>query len=120
MKKAAIDACIADEVQVLNDNEIKTIGCCCSHGRAVQIVEYKNGFGDWKAREYSPHALIVQESVNLARQLGYKPYPCFYADGTNNGVSIMYLKSGCLTERDCKELHQSNSIEYKIDLGLIG
>ncbi|UXJ67818.1 hypothetical protein [Lysinibacillus fusiformis] len=115
----AVDACIAEEVQILNERGIKTIGCCCGHGRAGQIVEYQNGFGIWKEREYPPHVLIAQESINIARQLGYNPYPYFSADGKDNGVSIMPLKSGCLTELDCKKWHQSNSVEYKRDLGII-
>lgn len=118
-KKVAVDACIADEIQRLNVDGIKTVGSCCGHGKAGHITEYKNGFGEWKEREYPPHVLIVIESAELARQLGYKPYPYFYSDGTNNGVLIMPLKTGCLTEVDCKDWHRINKVEYTRDLGII-
>lgn len=99
----AVDACIADEIQMLNNKGIKTLGSCCGHGKAGQIVEYTNGFGDWKSHEHPPHVLIVKKSNELAQELGYKPYPFYYADGTDNDVLIMPLKSGCLTMDDCKE-----------------
>lgn len=118
-KKVAVDACIAEEVRMLNESGIKTIGSCCSHGSAGQITENKNGFGRWKDHEFPSHVLIVEESVELARQLGYRPYPYIYADGTDDGVLIMPLKTGCLTETECKDWHQLNEVEYKKNLGII-
>jgi len=52
-----VDACIAPEVQILNDTGVWTLGCCCGHGQA------------------EPHALIHFESVAIARSLGYDPQP---------------------------------------------
>ncbi|MCT6926152.1 hypothetical protein [Metasolibacillus sp.] len=118
-KRVVVDACIADEIQMLNEKGVQTIGSCCSHGRAGQITEYKNGFGFWKEREYPPHVLIMKESIDLAMQLGYRPYPYLYADGTDDGVLIMPLKSGCLTEVDCKEWHELNKVPYKKYFGKI-
>ncbi|MGE7806106.1 hypothetical protein [Lysinibacillus sp. NPDC096215] len=118
-KVVAVDACIANEVQMLNDKGINTLGSCCGHGKAGQIVEYTNGFGKWKSYEHPPHVLIDKQSRELALILGYRPYPYFYADGTDNDVLMMPLKSGCLTEVDCKEWHQLNNIEFKRDLGVI-
>ena len=114
-----VDACIADEVQMLNNEGIKTLGSCCGHGKAGRIVEHTNGFGDWKSHEHPPHVLIDNKSSELALELGYKPYPFYYADGTDNDVLIMPLKSGCLTTDDCKEWHQLNNVEFKRDLGVI-
>lgn len=118
-KRVTVDACIADEIQMLNNYGIITLGCCCGHGKAGQITEYKNGFGVWKSSEFPPHVLIENHSYELAKQLEYRPYPYYYADGTENGVLVMQLKSGCLTELDCKEWHQLNKVEYKANLGII-
>lgn len=115
----AVDACIADEVQILNDKGIKTLGSCCGHGNAGKIIDYTNGFGIWKGHEHPPHVLIDKKSNELAKELGYRPYPYFYADGTSDDVLIMPLKSGCLTKKDCKEWHQLNGVEFKKDLGII-
>lgn len=118
-KKVPVDACIADEIKDLNNNGVITLGCCCGHGKAGQITEYKNGFGVWRTNEYPPHVLINKQSYELAKKLEYRPYPYYYADGTCNEVLLMHLKSGCLTELDCKEWHQLNGIEYKANLGII-
>lgn len=118
-KKVAVDACIADEIQMLNSKGVRTIGSCCGHGKAGQVVEYTNGFGFWKTYEYPPHVLIEKESDMLARKLGYSPYPYYYADGTHHNVLMMPLKSGCLTESDCVKWHHLNNIELNTNLGII-
>lgn len=53
----AVDACIAAEVQALNDAGVWTLDCCCGHGKAPAS------------------ALIHPESVDTARALGYNPQP---------------------------------------------
>lgn len=35
----AVDACIADYVQEMNNKGIITLGCCCSHGHGKPIVQ---------------------------------------------------------------------------------
>ena len=35
----SVDACIADVVQLLNDNGIKTLGSCCGHGKGLAKIE---------------------------------------------------------------------------------
>lgn len=49
----AVDACIAEDVQRINDLGIWTLGCCCGHGK------------------YFPHVLIHPSAVPLARSLGF-------------------------------------------------
>lgn len=107
-KRVVVDACISSEVQLLNDNGVITLGSCCGHGKAGQIVEWVNGFGKWKSHHEPPHALISEESVNQAIELGYKPYPYYYADGNSEGTWQMLLKSGCITEVDCTKWHNEN------------
>jgi len=118
-KVVAVDACIANEVQMLNDKGINTLGSCCGHGKAGQISDYTNAFGNWKSHEYPPHVLIDEMSSEFARSLGYRPYPYIYADGVDDGVLIMYLKSGCLTEDDCEEWYNENNIPFIKNVGAI-
>jgi hypothetical protein len=54
-----VDACIADEVQFLNDVGIHTLGSCCGHGEPDKF----------------PHVLIDPDSTELAQSLGYNPEP---------------------------------------------
>ncbi|SFL39181.1 hypothetical protein SAMN04487943_101316 [Gracilibacillus orientalis] len=107
----AVDACIADEIQLLNKNRIITLGCCCGHGKAGQIVEYKNAFGNWKTYHSPPITLIKEESVEKSKKAGYKPYPYHYVDGKQNGVWQMQLKTGCVTFQECEEWHRLNEID---------
>lgn len=53
--KVYVDSCIADEIQMLNDNKVITLNSCCGH--------YKG----------EPQCLVAQESVNKCKELGYKP-----------------------------------------------
>jgi hypothetical protein len=100
-----IDACIADEIQTLNNLGVVTLGCCCGHGNAGKIIEWANGFGEWKGHDYPPHTLIDQKSIEDVKELGYRPFPYYYADGEHNGVWQMYLKTGCVTEEDVEGWH---------------
>ena len=50
-----VDACIGKEVERLINAGVITLGCCCGHGKT------------------DPECLISEESLNLARQLGYEP-----------------------------------------------
>ena len=93
-----VDACISEEIQMLNDEGVITLGCCCSHGKAGQIVEYENAYGKWKEHCQPPIALVRKESVQLSKELGYKPYPYYYADGTCNDVYQIHLKTGDIYE----------------------
>lgn len=99
-KVVPVDACIAEEIQELNELGIITLGSCCGHGKAGQITEYTNGFGIWKTYEQPPHALIIEDSVELAKENGYRPFRYYYADGETHRVWQIYLKTGCLTEEE--------------------
>lgn len=68
----AVDACIADAVQQLNDQEIVTLGCCCGHGRGPANV------------------LIDPASVELALSLGYDVRPA----GTDGPSPSIRLRQG--------------------------
>lgn len=118
-RNVVIDACIADEIKVLNDNGIVTLSCCCGHGKAGQITEWENDFGKWKEFLQPPHTLIIEESVSLAKKLGYSPYPYYYADGAMNKVWQMQLKSGCVTEEECKHWHILYNLPFIEDIGVI-
>ena len=50
----AVDACIADYVQKMNDLGIVTVGCCCGHGKGPGAV------------------LVTAESEGLLDRLGYE------------------------------------------------
>jgi hypothetical protein len=39
----AVDDCIADLVQALNDAGIETIGCCCGHGKVDGDIQLADG-----------------------------------------------------------------------------
>lgn len=58
-----VDACIADEIQELNDKGVKALSCCCVHGKAGEIAEWENGFGKWKSCCDPPIGLIHGDSV---------------------------------------------------------
>lgn len=107
-KTVVVDSCISAEIHELNRLGVITLGSCCGHGKAGQIIEWENGFGKWKGHGEPPHALISEESVSLVRELGYTPYPYYYADGEINGVWQMLLKTGCITEKDVKNWHKVN------------
>lgn len=109
-KIVKVDACIADEIQFLNDCGVVTLGCCCGHGRAGTIVEWENVYGKWKGYADPPKALIRKDSADLARKLGYRPYPYYYADGESCDVMQMELKTGCLTEDDVEEWHKLHNV----------
>jgi hypothetical protein len=106
-----VDACIADEIAYLNREGVITLGCCCSHGKAGQIVKWGNAHGKWKGYREPPHVIIKQESCGIAKRLGYRPYPYYYADGHSYRVWQMQLKTGCVTEEEVVEWHKQNTIK---------
>lgn len=55
--KIFVDACLAEEIQKLNDNGIITEQCCCGHDKSPKSI--------W----------IAKESKERAEELGYKPIP---------------------------------------------
>jgi hypothetical protein len=118
-QRVKVDACIADEIQELNDQGIVTLGCCCGHGRAGEVIEWENAFGKWKGYGAPPTALIREESVEAARWLGYRPYPYYYADGKHENVWQMQLKTGCLTSYDIRTWHEENDVPFEKDIGAI-
>ncbi|CDQ41887.1 hypothetical protein [Virgibacillus salexigens] len=112
-KAVPIDACIANEIRMINRHGVVTLACCCGHGKAGQIVEYENAFGKWKEHAQPPTGLIREESVKIAKALGYIPYPYYYADGFSGGVWQMQLKTGCITEDDVNKYHELTKEEME-------
>ena len=51
-----VDACLADEIQHLWKNGIKTCGCCCGHGRELGFIE------------------VTDECIPMMEELGYVHY----------------------------------------------
>lgn len=40
-----VDSCIAPLVQLLQDHGVRTVGCCCGHGKAPGFVSFEDGDG---------------------------------------------------------------------------
>jgi len=118
-RRVKVDACIADEIQWLNDSGIITLGCCCGHGEAGKEKLWENMSGKWKMRSNPPEVLIQKESANKARMVGYRPIPYYYPDGNTKGIMSMVLKTGCITYEDCEVWHDKNNIPFKKHLGVI-
>jgi hypothetical protein len=118
-KRVKVDACIADEVQELNNLGVITLGCCCGHGRAGQIVEWENNAGKWKSYAEPSHALIRKDSIEIVERIGYRPFPYLYADGENHNVWQMFLKTGCLTMEEVNRWHQNNNLPFEKNIGVI-
>ncbi|WP_026702845.1 hypothetical protein [Salibacterium aidingense] len=114
-----VDACIADEIKFLNDNSVITLASCCGHGRAGQIHTWSNAYGEWKGHHQPPIVLIREDSIHLAEDLGYRPYPYYYAEGEHDRVWNLLLKTGCITMEDCRKWHKVNKVPFKRDLGLL-
>lgn len=118
-KRVVVDACIADEIQTLNNQGVITIGCCCGHGLAGQIIEWKNGYGNWKGHCDPPNTLIDKNSVEKAKGLGYTPYPYYYADGEQQNVWQMHLKTGCVEMNDCETWHKNRGLRFEERIGIV-
>lgn len=71
-----VDACIADEVQMLNDMGVITVGSCCGHGKG------------------QPHVLINEYSATLVQKLGYMSIPYFHGPNDYRGIHEVILKQG--------------------------
>lgn len=102
----SVDSCIADEVQYLNDCGVVTLGCCCGHGQTGQVCEWENIHGKFRERYLPPHVLIKRDSVELINSLGYRAYPYYHDDGEDYNDWLVYLKTGCITEDECKEFEK--------------
>jgi hypothetical protein len=64
VQKIKVDDCIADEIQMLNREGVRTEGCCCG---------YLNCGAEQVSLNNYPSALIKPSSVNRAKELGYEP-----------------------------------------------
>lgn len=102
-REVAIDACIAREIQYLNEQGVLTIGCCCSHGD----------------EEYNPHVLYKEESVSIMQRLGYVSEQYHYKGIGFTGIYLAILKTGCHSKLECKVWHESNKIPYEKNLGVL-
>jgi hypothetical protein len=74
-----IDSCIVDEIQKLIENGVKTLGCCCGHGR------------------FSPECLIRETSSKICKELGYSVHE-YSPQHTCLGIYEIYLKSKCINQ----------------------
>jgi len=118
-KKIKVDACIADEIQQLNNTGVITLGCCCGHGQAGKVLGYGDKDKNFNEYQNPPITLIDENCIEFVKTLGYKPYPYYYLDGEFKGTWQMQLKSGCITKKECMEWHQQNDIPYEANIGVI-
>lgn len=70
-----VDACIANEVQMLNDKNVITYGCCCGHF------------------ERDPECLVDIKSKEILEQLGYE-LKCFDELHNKQRIYEILLKTG--------------------------
>lgn len=56
MKTVAVDECLADEIESLWAQGIKTCGCCCGHGKEIGFIQVRD------------------ECIPKMRELGYEKY----------------------------------------------
>ena len=40
-----VDKCIAPLIQLLNDHGVRTIGCCCGHGKGPGFISFEDAEG---------------------------------------------------------------------------
>lgn len=40
-----VDQCIQPLVQLLNDHGVRTVGCCCGHGKAPGFISFEDAEG---------------------------------------------------------------------------
>ncbi|MBD5112108.1 MAG: hypothetical protein HDT42_06165 [Ruminococcaceae bacterium] len=52
-ERVAVDECLADEIENLWDNGIKTTGCCCGHGRLLGYIG------------------VTEDSIPIMEKMGY-------------------------------------------------
>lgn len=74
LQEILVDKCIAEEIKWLNDQGVRTEGCCCGHGK------------------YYPSALITPKSVNKALKLGYSVRDYYLKSGQHSGLFEIMLK----------------------------
>ena len=41
-----VDKCLASEIKSLNEQGIKTVGCCCGHGKSQGYIQVQRGHGN--------------------------------------------------------------------------
>lgn len=55
-ERVTVDECLADEIENLWDNGIKTTGCCCGHGRLLGYIS------------------VTEDSIPMMKKMGYVHY----------------------------------------------
>ncbi len=73
-KEVPVDACIADEIQMLNNIGVITYGCCCGHG------------------QFEPECLVDISSKDLLVSKGYK-LRVFSEEHSDEGIYEILLKT---------------------------
>jgi len=73
------DVCIGKEIQMLNNNGVETVGCCCGHGDDV------------------PTCLVSIDSKDILSSLGYEMYS-FSPKHDGCGIKEIELKTDIQSE----------------------
>ena len=68
----AVDVCLVHEVKSLHRHGVKTVGCCCGHGKMNAFIQ------------------VADQSVQKMHELGYKQLP---VDEYGNGVNCFEPKT---------------------------
>ena len=83
-----VDACIADQVQMLISRGIKSFGCCCGHGKEFDLDPIEHHFHS--------ELMVSAESADIAVQHGLKIGPVFEKKKwgiTRNYVNVRLIPS---------------------------
>ena len=82
----SIDICISDEIQNLWKQGIKTLGCCCGHGRKLGFIQVdKTSIKDMEDLGYT-HYIYDEKFGGVERKDAFIPKSyghdyCGYSDG---------------------------------------
>ena len=58
-----VDKCLVTEIKSLNEQGIKTVGCCCGHGKSQGYIQVQQGYGK-KMEALGYEKLPIDESGN--------------------------------------------------------
>ena len=76
-----VDACIADQVQMLISRGVKTFGCCCGHGKLFEL--------DGIEHHFESELMIAAESKQLVRKHGLVTSEVY--EKTTGGITRNYV-----------------------------
>lgn len=58
-----VDKCLVSEIKSLNEHGIKTVGCCCGHGKSQGYIQVRRGYGN-KMEALGYEKLPIDENGN--------------------------------------------------------